>query len=89
MGVATLSQPSATAMGAHHASLGARGAGGARSSGDAGNPVVSADLQSPQSVMFTDLADAVWSDITSEIPAWDKFGCHDIVPITMKSFAGN
>jgi len=55
-----------------------------RSSTDSGDPVVSSSVDSPQTQLFTDLADTVWQDITKKIPSWDKFGCHDFMQVPMK-----
>lgn len=59
-----------------------------RSTGDSGNPVVSADRYSPQAVRFTKMTDKIWEEVIEKIPAWNKSGCHffgptkDSIPVT-------
>lgn len=55
-----------------------------RSSTDSGNPVVSSSVDAPQAQRFMELADAVWDDITTKIPSWDKSGCHDFLRVPVK-----
>lgn len=60
-----------------------------RSSTDSGNPVTSFSADAPQIIMFKDLADTIWNDITLKIPSWDKSGCHDFMQVPMNVRIGN
>ena len=51
-----------------------------RNAGDNGKPVVVDDPHSPQAVHFIDLADRVWTKITTLIPTWNRDACHLFSP---------
>lgn len=51
-----------------------------RSTGDTGKPAVVADPASPQAHRFKKLAERIWETITTQIPNWDKTGCHNFGP---------